>query len=492
MSTVRVRFAPSPTGDLHVGGARTALFNWLFARHHGGTFVLRIEDTDAARSTEAATQVILDALEYLKLDWDEGPGKEGDFGPYYQSRRLDLYKKYASELMGRGRAYHCYCTPEELDQRRQEQIKAGESTRYDGRCRNLTAEEKQAFAAEGRVPVIRFKSLEEGATVVEDLVRGTVTFDNVTQVDDFVIFKSDGMPTYNFAVVVDDALMKISHVIRGDDHLSNTPKQIQIYEALGFKTPTFAHIPMILGPDKSLLSKRHGATSVTQFYDDGYLAEAMVNYLALLGWGYDDSQTIFSIPDLIAKFSLERVSKNPAVFDKQKLEWMNGVYIRELSLEELYEVCLPFCQKEGLLPAEVSPELKAYTLKVLEQLQSRLKLVADVVALASYFYIDDYEYKPEIVQKILTKPQTEDILNFVHAAVKDAAKLDEEHLKPQFQLGLEKYGIKMGDLIQPIRVALTGTNVSPGIYDVLELLGKEKVLARIERTLDMLKKEELL
>ena len=455
MSTVRVRFAPSPTGDLHVGGARTALFNWLFARHHGGVFVLRIEDTDAARSTEAATQVILDALEYLKLEWDEGPGKGGDFGPYYQSQRLDLYKQYADRLLEIGRAYHCYCTPEELDQRRQEQIKAGQSTRYDGRCRHLTDEERQAFEAEGRVPVIRFKSLEEGETKVEDLVRGTVIFDNVTQVDDFVIFKSDGMPTYNFAVVVDDALMKITHVIRGDDHLSNTPKQIQIYEALGFAVPKFAHIPMILGPDKSLLSKRHGATSVTQFYEEGYLAEAMVNYLALLGWGYDDSQTIFSIPELIEKFSLERVSKNPAVFDKQKLEWMNGVYIRELTLEGLYEVCLPFCQKAGLLPEEVSPELKDYTLRVLEQLQSRLKLVADVVDLARYFYRDDYEYNMEVVQKILTKPQTEEILGYVHAAVKDAPKLDEEHLKPQFQEGLKKFGIKMGDLIQPVRVALT-------------------------------------
>lgn len=492
MSTVRVRFAPSPTGDLHVGGARTALFNWLYARHHGGTFVLRIEDTDAARSTEAATQVIIDALEYLGLDWDEGPGKDGDYGPYYQSQRLDLYREYADVLMEKGRAYECYCSPEELDQRRQEQIKLGQSTRYDGRCLHLSEEEKQNFREQGRVPVIRFKALEEGETLVEDLVRGNVKFDNVTQVDDFVIFKSDGMPTYNFAVVVDDALMKITHVIRGEDHLSNTPKQIQIYQALGFAVPKFAHIPMILGPDKSLLSKRHGATSVTQFYDEGYLASAMVNYLSLLGWGYDDSQTIFSTSELVEKFGLERVSKNPAVFDIQKLEWMNGVYIRNLSLEELYEVALPFWQKAGYLPEAPSSEVKEYAIRILKELQSRMKLIAEVVELAEYFFRDDYEYKEEIVQKIMTKPHTEGVLDFVYDAVQAAAKLDEETLKPQFQVGLETFGIKMGDLIQPIRVALTGTNVSPGIYDVLELLGKERVLARLERTKAMLKEKELI
>lgn len=492
MSTVRVRFAPSPTGDLHVGGARTALFNWLFARHHNGVFVLRIEDTDAARSTEAATQVILDALEYLGLDWDEGPGKGGPYGPYYQSQRLDLYAEYATKLMELGRAYECYCTPEELDQRRQEQVASGQPTRYDGRCKHLTAEGKAAFQADGRVPVIRFKALEDGQTVVEDMVRGDVKFDNVTQVDDFVIFKSDGMPTYNFAVVVDDALMKITHVIRGDDHLSNTPKQIQIYGALGLEPPRFAHIPMILGPDKSLLSKRHGATSVTQFYDDGYLAAAMVNYLSLLGWGYDDSQTIFSIPELIEKFSLERVSKNPAVFDLQKLEWMNGVYIRDMSVDELYEVALPYLQKAGIVGEEVSPEVKDYTLRILKELQTRLKLVADVVDFAQYFFDDDYPYQTEVVQKVMSKPHIEEVLNYVHRVVEEAPQLDEEHLKPQFQAGLERFGIKMGDLIQPIRVALTGTNVSPGIYDVLELLGKERVLARIDRTLAMLQEREMI
>lgn len=492
MSTVRVRFAPSPTGYLHVGGARTALFNWLFARHHQGVFVLRIEDTDLARSTEAATQVILDALEFLGLDWDEGPQRGGDYGPYYQSQRLSTYQEYAAKLMERGRAYGCYCTPEELDLRRQEQIKKGQATRYDGRCFHLKAEEMAAFKAEGRVPAIRFKALEEGETEVLDMIRGNVRFENTTQVDDFVIYKSDGMPTYNFAVVVDDALMKITHVIRGDDHLSNTPKQIQIYEALGFEVPKFAHIPMILGSDKALLSKRHGATSVMQFHEDGYLATAMVNYLSLLGWGYDDSQTLFSIPDLIEKFTLERVSKNPAVFDMQKLEWMNGVYIRDLALEDFYQVAVPYWQKAGFFPNEVSPELKDYALKILKELQSRIKLVADVVDLAKYFFGDDYTYDLEVVQKILAKPQIEDILLYVHEVIKAVPILDEEHIKPLFSVGLEKFGVKMGDLIQPIRVALTGTNISPGIYEVLQLLGRERVLARIERTIEMLKQRELI
>lgn len=492
MSTVRVRFAPSPTGYLHVGGARTALFNWLFARHHKGVFVLRIEDTDLARSTEAATQVILDALEFLGLDWDEGPGQGGEYGPYFQSQRLDLYQEYAAKLMERGRAYECFCTPEELDERRQEQVKQGKATRYDGRCRHLSDEEKHALQAEGRVPVIRLVSLGEGETVVHDMIRGDVKFDNTTQVDDFVLVKSDGMPTYNFAVVVDDSLMRITHVIRGEDHLSNTPKQIQLYQALDLEIPKFAHIPMILGPDKALLSKRHGATSVMQFHEDGYLAEAMVNYLSLLGWGYDDSQTIFSIPELIEKFTLERVSKNPAVFDLQKLEWMNGVYIRELPVQDLYELALPYWQKAGFLPDEVSPQAKEHAQRILEQLQSRIKLMADVVESAQFFFVDDYPYQPEVVKKILAKPHTGAILEYVHGVVQDTPELDEEHVKPLFQVGMQKFGIKMGDLIQPLRVALTGTNISPGIYDVLELLGGEQVLARIERTLAMLKEEELI
>ncbi|HHY15980.1 MAG TPA: glutamate--tRNA ligase [Firmicutes bacterium] len=490
MDTVRVRFAPSPTGDLHVGGARTALFNWLFARHHGGVYVLRIEDTDLARSTPQATQVILDALQYLGLDWDEGPGRDGDYGPYYQSERLALYKKYAERLMDLGRAYECYCTTEELEQKREKQIKAGEGTRYDGRCRTLTEEEKQAFRAAGRIPVIRFRAEMEGETTVEDIIRGSVRFMN-TEVDDFIIFKSDGTPTYNFAVVVDDALMQITHVIRAEEHLSNTPKQLQIYEALGFAVPHFAHIPLILGSDKSKLSKRHGATSVLQFKEEGYLAEAMVNYLALLGWGYDDSQTMFSVKELIAKFSLDRVSKNPGVFDLAKLEWMNGVYIRELAPEVFCEQALPYWQEAGFLPQEISAEQRDYCLKVSAELQSRVRLMGDVVEMGRYFFVEDYEYNQEAVEKILAKPKADEMLAYLEQALHDLPLLDEEHVKPVFREGMKKYEVKMGGLIQPLRVALTGTNVSPGIYEVLELLGSRRVAQRIGRTREMLKAKEM-
>ncbi len=490
MNTVRVRFAPSPTGDLHVGGARTALFNWLFARHHQGVYVLRIEDTDLARSTPEATQVILDALQYLGLDWDEGPGRDGDYGPYYQSERLSLYKDYAELLIELGRAYLCYCTPEELEQKREEQIKAGEGTRYDGRCRTLTDEEKQSFQAAGRTPVIRFKAEVEGETIVEDIIRGSVHFMN-TEVDDFIIFKSDGTPTYNFAVVVDDALMKITHVIRAEEHLSNTPKQLQIYEALGFEVPHFAHIPLILGSDKSKLSKRHGATSVLQFQEEGYLAEAMVNYLALLGWGYDDSQTMFSVADLIDKFSLDRVSKNPGVFDLAKLEWMNGVYIRELTLQDFYERALPYWQEAGFVPLELSTEQKDYCFKILAELQSRVKLMGEVVEMGRYFFVEDYEYNPEAVDKILAKPGIDELLAHLEEALQALPLLDEEHVKPVFREGMEKFNVKMGGLIQPLRVALTGTNVSPGIYEVLELLGPGRVIQRIARTRRMLREKEM-
>ena len=346
-SNIRVRFAPSPTGYLHVGGARTALYNWLLARQMQGVFVLRVEDTDLQRSTEESVEGILEGMRFLGLTWDEGP--------IFQSDRLDIYREYAQQLLDTGRAYECFCTPEELDQMRKELAAQKLDPKYDGRCRHLTEEQKEAYRQQGRKSVIRFKHKEEGKTEVRDLTHGTVVFDN-SQLDDFVIIKSDGMPTYNFAVVIDDATMDITHVIRGEDHLSNTPKQIQIYEALGFQVPEFAHIPMILGPDKARLSKRHGATSVTQFRDEGYLPEAMLNYLALLGWGYDDSQTVFSVDELIEKFSLERVSKNPAVFDIKKLEWLNGLYIRELTIEQLYELTLPYLQKEGLVGTSLSEQ----------------------------------------------------------------------------------------------------------------------------------------
>lgn len=490
MSKIRVRFAPSPTGFLHVGGARTALYNWLFARHHGGTFVLRIEDTDLARSTDESVQGILDGMRFLGLDWDEGPHVGGDFGPYFQTERLGLYQKYTDQLIEAGRAYECFCTPEELAEQREAQREQKLDMHYDGRCLKLTEEQKEAYRAEGRTPVIRFLSEKEGATEFDDLIRGKVRFPN-TQVDDFVIVKSDGVPTYNFAVVIDDALMEISHVIRGDDHISNTPKQIQLYKALGFPVPDFAHIPMILGSDKTRLSKRHGATSVTQFDEEGYLADAMVNYLALLGWGYDDSQTLFTRDDLIQKFSLDRVSKNPAVFDFQKLQWMNGVYIRELTLEQFYEKALPHLQRAGLVSAELSSEEETNVKQVLKELQSRVKLVSEVVEMARYFFTDDFAYDEKVATKFLLRPEVRDeassILEYLRTGFAETEVFGEAELEAVFKSAMEKFELKLGKVIQPLRVALTGTNVSPGIYEVLEILGKDTALARIDRALAAIK-----
>lgn len=333
LNSVRVRFAPSPTGHLHVGGARTALFNWLFARHNKGTFIIRIEDTDRTRSTDEYIDSILEGMKWLALDWDEGP--------YRQTERFDVYRLYCEKLLKEGNAYHCYCTPEELEQRRQDALAQGQSPKYDGRCRHLQE------PVPGRTPAVRFRMPQEGETVVEDMIKGTAVFEN-THLDDLIIMRSDGTPTYNFTVVVDDVDMKITHVIRGDDHLNNTPKQIHIYRALGYGIPSFAHLPMILGSDKARLSKRHGATSVIAYRDSGYLPDALVNYLVRLGWSYGD-QEVFSREELISHFSFENVGKSSAVFNPEKLLWLNSQYIMNSSPEKLSTLVAPFLIREHII-----------------------------------------------------------------------------------------------------------------------------------------------
>jgi len=474
---VRVRFAPSPTGYLHVGGARTALFNWLFARHHGGKFILRIEDTDLVRSTEESTRAILEGLSWLGLDWDEGPGKDGPYGPYFQTQRKDLYLSYAKKLVEKGAAYWCFCTPEELEARREEAKKKGLPPRYDGTCRNLSPEEVEERLASGQSATIRMKVAQEGTTKVEDLIRGDVEFNNEV-LDDFVLIKSDGMAAYNFAVVIDDALMKITHVIRGEDHLSNTPKQIQIYQALGFPVPEFAHIPMILGPDKSRLSKRHGATSVTQYQEEGYLAEAMVNYLALLGWAYDGSQTLFSRQELVEKFTLEKVSKNPAIFDGKKLTWMNGQYLRDLTLEDLYQRALPFLQKAGL-PVDKYP--KSWLLGILGSYQIRIELLSQLPEALTFYFYDPEEYDPKAAAKHW-KNGLEDLAE-IKSILQGFSTYELEPLEAAFRAHAEQTGKKLGQLIHPLRLALTGKSVSPGIFEVLVLLGKDTTERRIEKAM---------
>lgn len=479
MKKVRTRFAPSPTGHLHVGGARTALFNYLFARHHGGEFILRIEDTDQARNTQESLEGIIDALQWLGLEWDEGP--------YFQSERLEIYRDQLDILLASGRAYRCYCTPEELEQMRAEARERGEDPRYNRRCLHMTEEERRAKEEEGIPHVIRFRALDEGETVVSDLIRGEVRFPNDV-VDDFVIWKSSGMPTYQFAVVVDDALMQITHVIRGEEHLSNTPKQLQLYDALGLTPPVFAHIPLILAPDRSKLSKRHGAVWVGQFREEGYLPEAMINYLALLGWSYDDKTEIFSLDELIRYFSLERVSKNPAIFDYQKFEWMNSTYLRNLSLDELLERSLPWLKREGVITEEPTPELKERLKRILALLQPRVRTLKEIPPQSAIFFKDAVEYDEKAVEKFLDRDYVPELFNELLPAFIELNPFTEEKIEAEFNRVQEKLGKKRGDVIQPVRVAVTGTAVSPPMFETLALLGRARTCERLRTAAAMVKR----
>ena len=494
MKPVRVRFAPSPTGYLHVGGARTALFNWLFARHHGGKFILRIEDTDVARSTEASTSAIIQSMRWLGLDWDEGPEVGGAYGPYFQSERLEIYREHISRLLASGDAYYCYCTPEELEERRREAIARGETPRYDGRCRNLTPSQIRKFQDEGRKVSVRFK-VPEGETVIHDLIRGEVRFSN-SSFDDFVIMKSDGFPTYNFAAVVDDSLMEMTHIIRAEEHLPNTPKQVMIYRVLGYPLPQFAHVPMILGPDRSKLSKRHGATSVTQYKDMGYLPEALVNYLALLGWAYDAEHEIFSTGELIEKFSLENVSKNAAIFDPKKLEWMNGQYIRMADLDRITRLAVPYLVAEGLIPEDAGgagvkdEDGDSRISRVVGLFKERMKTIRDIVELADYFFTDNLRYDEDAVRKFLSKPGLADIFSELMKRLEPLEPFTREGIEAVMRGLAAERGLKAGDVIHPTRVALTGRAVSPGLFEVMEVLGKETVVRRLAAARDKLLAEK--
>jgi len=470
--TVRVRFAPSPTGALHLGGGRTALFNWLFARHNQGKFILRIEDTDRTRSTQEALAAIFDGLEWLGLDWDEGPRAGGNFGPYLQTERLKIYQNYVQQLLAEGKAYYCFCSPEELAEKRKQAEARKEAPRYDGKCRKLSSEEIKKSKDSGIPCVIRFFLPAGQTTVVEDMIRGKVEFENDV-LDDFVILKSDGFPTYNFAAVVDDHLMEITHVIRGDDHLSNTPRQILLYQALGWSLPAFAHIPMILGPDKARLSKRHGATSVIDYKDQGYLPEAMLNYIAKLGWGHKD-QEIFSRQELIDLFSLEGVGKNPAIFNFEKLNWLNGHYIRSALPERIVDLCEPL-----LITAYGNHDL-AYITKVVKLFLDRIKLIPEIVPLTEYFFKDKYPFEEKAVNKYLKDPQTPQILSTLKERLAKVEPFTREEIEKVFKALAEELKVKLGVLIHPCRAQVSGRSETPPMYDVLEVLGKEKVISRLK------------
>ncbi|MBI2165592.1 MAG: glutamate--tRNA ligase [Chloroflexi bacterium] len=482
---VRVRYAPSPTGEPHVGNIRTALFNWLFARHHGGKFILRIEDTDQDRLVPGAQAAILEALEWLGLDWDEGPGVNGPYGPYLQSQRLSMYQRYASSLVEQGAAYYCFCSEERLAKLREWQAQRKVPPGYDRQCRSLTADEVESQRQKGIRTVVRFKTPPQGRTEVDDLIRGHVSWEN-RLLDDFVILKSDGWPTYHLANVVDDHHMAISHVMRAEEWLPSTPRHLQLYQAIGFEPPLFAHLPMILGPDRSKLSKRHGATSAIEYRGKGYLPEALVNYLALLGWSLDDRTEVISREDLIRHFSTERISKAGAIFNQEKLTWMNGVYIRSLPPEEIARRLVPFLERPaemGGLPGEVArPIDQGYLKRIVPLIQDRLRTLSDGPELSDFFFVKRPEYEPSLlVQKEMDTQSARKALEMSLQQLDRLGSWDRASLEEVLRRLAAELGLKTGQLFGVLRVALTGRMAAPPLFETMEVLGQVRCMERIRQ-----------
>jgi len=472
---VRVRFAPSPTGFLHVGGARTALYNHLHARARGGTVVLRIEDTDTERSTDESTRAILNGLAWLGLRWDEGPGVGGAYGPYFQAERRSLYDDHARRLEAAGAAYPCFCTPEELEARRAEQLARGEDPRYDGRCRSLTPETRAARRAAGEKPALRFALPSPREVAWDDVVRGRIAFRSEV-LDDFVLVRSDGWPTYNFACVVDDILMRITHVIRGDDHISNTPRQILLYDAFGAEPPVFAHASMILGPDGKRLSKRHGATSVEAFGEQGIVPEGMVNFLALLGWALDGKTELFTLAELERVFQLERVNPNPAVFDTQKLEWINAQHLKRLDEADRTRRVVAFLGQRG---HDLSGRSEEWRRAFVRALGDRLHTLADALDVGAFVLEDPPAMEPEAWAELLAKPGSGARLAALADRIEALPAWTLAALEAATRAFASESGVKAGEVIAPARVALTGRKAAPGIFDVMWLLGRERVVSRL-------------
>ncbi len=482
---VRVRYAPSPTGDPHVGNIRSALFNWLFARHTGGKFILRIEDTDQARTVEGALETILESLEWLGLDWDEGPRTGGPYGPYLQSERLDLYHSEVERLVRDGNAYYCYCTPEELAEMRKQQQLRREPPGYDRRCRFLTPEQRSA--RENLPHVVRYMTPLDGDPVtVHDVIRGDVTFE-LSALDDFVMLKSDGYPTYHLANVVDDHAMRISHVLRAEEWLPSTPRHVLLYAALGFEPPIFGHLPMLLGRDRSKLSKRHGATSLLDYRDEGFLPQAMLNFLVLLGWSLDDKTELMSRSDLIDNFSLERVGKSSAIFDMDKLTWMNGVYLRQLAEDELAalmaKAVAPFMENRGkTLDTD-------YLRGIIPLVQDRLKTLKpdEVWGLSSFFLVDDLEYETDdLVPKGMDRTATTAALEATTEALKPLSSFDAQTLEGVLRPLAEELQLKTRELFGAVRVAVTGSSAAPPLFDTLAAVGRDRVLRRLKQAVGRL------
>lgn len=479
---LKVRFAPSPTGPFHIGGARSALFNWLVARHADGTFLVRIEDTDLKRSTKESEENIKDSLKWLGMNWDEGIDVGGPHGPYRQTERLDLYKKEVQRLLDEGKAYYCYCSAEELEASRKAQLDAGKTPIYDEHCRHLTEEEKAKYEAEGRKPVVRLKVRKDGVFAFDDMVRGHVEF-QAAGVGDFIIMKSDGIPVYNFAVVIDDAFMEVTHVIRAEEHLSNTPRQLAIYEALGYKPPKFGHISLILGEDHKKMSKRHGATSVTEYRNMGYLPEAVVNYLALLGWTPKGEQEIFTEEELIKQFSMKRVSSNDAVFDINKLNWINFQYMKKLDADQLYDLIVPFLVKAGYVDAAVSEEKKDWLKKVIWFMKDHIYFAGQAAEELRFFFEDMPALTDEAVLAVMKEETSGKLLKAFIEDLKALETFDQEEIKKCFNACMKAQGIKGKAAYEPTRIALTGVTQGPGMFEMMELFGREKTMDRLEAAL---------
>ncbi|MBN1572671.1 MAG: glutamate--tRNA ligase [Deltaproteobacteria bacterium] len=462
MTSTRTRFAPAPTGYLHIGGARTALFNWLYARHTNGKFILRIEDTDRERSKDEYRDAILRSMEWLGLDWDEGP--------FYQSERDDRYREGIEKLLETGNAYRCYCTVEELERKREEALKRGEKPKYDGTCRD------KEFPERNEPHVIRFKTPLTDVTEFNDLIKGKISFDN-GELDDLIIRRTNGTPTYNLTVVIDDADMGMTHVIRGDDHVNNTPRQIVMFEALGLTIPKYAHVPMIFGSDQKKLSKRHGALSVTEYRDAGYLAEAVVNYLVRLGWSHGD-QEIFSRDELIEKFDIANVGKSAGIFNFEKMEWLNSHYIKTADPKKLAGELTPFIEKTGYKIDDIT-----WLASAVETLQERAKTLVEMAAMSEFYLNDNIEYEETAAKKFLTVEVVEPF-RLLTGRLDSLVDWNTDNIEGVFTKLLEETGLKLGKVAQPVRVALTGGTVSPGIYEIIYVIGKERVVKRINRAVD--------
>jgi nondiscriminating glutamyl-tRNA synthetase len=483
MSTLRVRYAPSPTGHLHIGGARTALFDYLMARKYGGEFIIRFEDTDQTRHVESGVDNQLNGLKWLGLYWDESVDIGGPFGPYRQTERLELYQPFTEQLLREGNAYPCYCSEQDLEQERAEQEAKGEMPRYSGKCRHLSTEQVEAFEREGRKPSVRFRVPEGRIIAFEDKVREHVEFES-DGIGDFIIVRPDGIPTYNFAVILDDHLMKITLVIRGEEHLTNTPRQILMYEALGLAIPEFAHLSLILNQDRKKMSKRDESIIqfIEQYKDLGYLSEAVVNFIALLGWSPKGEEEIFTLDELIAEFDLERVSKSPAVFDMDKLNWMNNLYLKKMPLARVVELATPHLQKAGLIPDPLDAETEPWVFSLIGLLQEKLRFAADIVPLSELFFQEAIVYDEES-QAFLTQEQVPAVLASFLQQVSQAEDFVPDQIKGLLKNVQAETGYKGQQLFMSIRVALTGHMHGPDLNMSLYLLGKEKVMARLRSLL---------